>query len=105
MITVTRLNRQEVALNCDLIELVEALPDTTIRLVTGKIFVVREPLIEVLAKIRDWRAGVARGAGLEGLVANSLSPLVLHPPCADEDDEDEDESAAVRLERFLEVPA
>jgi len=105
MIVVTRLNKQEVALNCDLIEVVEALPDTTIRLVTGKIFVVREPLGEVLARISTWRAGVLRGAGLDGSMVGMLSPVVLTPPCSGKE-EDEDESVRPgAFERFLEIPA
>ena len=104
MIVVTRLNKQAVALNSDLIEVVEALPDTTIRLVTGKIFVVRESLAEVLERIGAWRSGVLRGAGIEGLASGALSPVVLVPPVpCDEDDEEAPRPSAI--ERFLEIPA
>lgn len=108
MIVVTRLNKQEVALNCDLIEVVEALPDTTIRLVTGKIFVVRESLPEVLERIGTWRAGVLRGAGLEGSMTGTLAPVVLTPATSEDecDAEDDDEtSRKSAYERFLELPA
>ena len=44
MIRITRLDRAEFVLNCDLIESIEARPDTTIRLVTGQSRVVRESL-------------------------------------------------------------
>ena len=107
MIVVTRLNKQEVALNCDLIELVEALPDTTLRLVTGKILVVRESMPEVLAKIRAWRSAVLQGAGLDGALAAPLAPAVLVPQqlARHEQEEEEDEFPSGALDRFLEIPA
>ena len=75
MIRVTRLDRQEFALNCDLIESIEARPDTTIRLVTGQSRVVRESVDEVLERIRAWRASVLEFAGLPGLLAHT--PILL----------------------------
>jgi len=77
MIVVTRLDRREVALNCDLIESVDARPDTTIRLVTGQSLVVRESVSEVVERIRAWRIGLIEGAGLASLLAGQASP-VLH---------------------------
>jgi uncharacterized protein YlzI (FlbEa/FlbD family)/flagellar basal body-associated protein FliL len=77
MIRVTRLDRHEIALNCDLIESIEARPDTTIRLVTGQSQVVREDVGEVLERIRAWRASVLERAGLAGLLAH---PVVPPPP-------------------------
>jgi len=74
MIRVTRLDRHEVALNCDLIESIEARPDTTIRLVTGQSQVVREGVNEVLELIRAWRASVLERAGLAGLLAHPHTP-------------------------------
>ncbi|MDR1062076.1 MAG: flagellar FlbD family protein, partial [Clostridiales bacterium] len=47
MIKVTRLNGKEYYLNSDMIETVEATPDTIIATVNGKKFVVREPVGEV----------------------------------------------------------
>jgi flagellar protein FlbD len=75
MIRVTRLDRQEVVLNCDLIESIEARPDTTLRLVTGMSVVVREGVTEVLERIRAWRASVLSGAGLAGLLAQPAAPI------------------------------
>ncbi len=77
MIRVTRLDRQEVALNCDLIESIEARPDTTIRLVTGQSLVVRDTVDELLERVLAWRACVIERAGLAGLVARPLAPAVL----------------------------
>ena len=69
MIRVTRLDKHEIALNCDLIESIEARPDTTIRLLTGQSQVVRESVEELLERIRAWRASVLERAGLGGLLA------------------------------------
>ena len=60
VILLTRLgNGMQVAVNPDLIERAEHTPDTVITLVDGHKLVVEEPLDEVIARIRAWRAGVA----------------------------------------------
>lgn len=65
MIVVTRLNRSRFAVNPDLIERVQASPDTTIIMVDGARFVVRESLDELIQQITEFRAGVlARAAHL-----------------------------------------
>jgi len=80
MIRLTRLDRREVVLNCDLIECLEASPDTTLRLVTGKHLVVRESVDEVVERIRAWRGAVLARAGA---AAGSLpAPSVLAPLAA-----------------------
>jgi flagellar protein FlbD len=58
MITVTRLNGPAFALNPDLIERVEATPDTVIHLVGGSDYVIRESVEELIARIRESRAAV-----------------------------------------------
>ena len=58
MIRVTRLNGDQFALNPDLIERVEAHPDTVAFLVDGTKYVVKEPVDEVLRSIREYRAGI-----------------------------------------------
>lgn len=58
MICLTRLNGEPFALNPDLIERVEAHPDTVIALNDNVRFLVRESLQEVLLAIRDCRADV-----------------------------------------------
>ncbi len=77
MIRVTRLDKHEVVLNCDMIESIEARPDTTIRLVTGHSQVVRENVSEVLERIRVWRVSVLERCGLGGLLAHPFSPAPL----------------------------
>ena len=58
MIRVTRLNGEQFALNPDLIERVEAHPDTVAFLVDGTKYVVKETVDDVLREIREYRAGI-----------------------------------------------
>ncbi len=60
MISVTRLNGSEIVVNADLIETVEATPDTVITLVDGKKYVVGQTTEEVVERIRQFRAGILR---------------------------------------------
>lgn len=56
MIMLTKLNNVPFALNPDLIETIEETPDTTVRLVTKNIIIVKEPMEEVTRKIYEYRA-------------------------------------------------
>jgi flagellar protein FlbD len=58
VIRVTRLNGEQFALNPDLIERVEAHPDTVAFLIDGTKYVVKESVDEVLHEIREYRAGI-----------------------------------------------
>lgn len=55
MIRLTRFNDSVFVLNADLIETLEATPDTVITLVTGKKYVVKESVDEIIEKITDFR--------------------------------------------------
>ena len=78
MIQITRLNDTEIIVNADLIEVIEATPDTIITLIDGTRFVVREHPLELVDRIQRYRAGIlslrddpvitARGSGPIGLV-------------------------------------
>ena len=63
MIIVTRLHGPSLAVNCDLIERVEATPDTVLTLVDGSRYVVSESVSEVVDKVRAFRASVVLLAG------------------------------------------
>ena len=63
MIIVTRLHGASLAVNCDLIERVEAAPDTVLTLVDGSRYVVRESVAEIVDKIRAFHASVVLLAG------------------------------------------
>lgn len=58
MITVTRLNGPAFALNPDLIERIEATPDTVITLVEGTKYVVRESVEEIIQRVQEAKAAV-----------------------------------------------
>jgi len=63
MITLTRLSGSMFALNSDLIERVDATPDSVVTLVDGTKYVVRESLPEIVAAVREYRGQVvAAGA-------------------------------------------
>src|SRR4051794_18659653 len=81
VIRVTRLNGEKFALNPDLIERVEAHPDTVAFLVDGTKYVVRESVDEVLQEIREYRSGIL-ATSYEMDRGEYLSPTsaVGHPP-------------------------
>ncbi|MBO3129988.1 flagellar FlbD family protein [Dermatophilus congolensis] len=58
MIICTRRNGTSFALNPDLIERIEATPDTVITLVSGTKYVVAEPVDDLVHAVRDFRASV-----------------------------------------------
>ena len=83
VILLTRLgNGMQVAVNPDLIERAEHTPDTVITLVDGHKLVVEEPLDEVIARIRAWRAGVAGEALLLVQMSKSEAPHTSRLPGA-----------------------
>jgi len=55
MIKVKRINGEEVVINAELIETVEARPDTTISLSTGNKIIVKDTVSEVIEKIMEYR--------------------------------------------------
>jgi len=59
MIKLTRLNREALALNSDLIEYVEATPDTVITLTTGAKIRVTETVDEVIARVIEFQRAVS----------------------------------------------
>ena len=99
MITLTRLSGTVFALNCDLIERVDATPDTVVTMVDGKKYVVVESLDEVLAAVRRhpgevlalstvidhemWAASQRRQHPHLGVVAEH--PSVRHPTAEGEE--------------------
>jgi len=59
VIKVNRLDQSEVVINADLIELVEATPDTVITLTTGKKMLVKDSVDEVIHKVIDYKRAIA----------------------------------------------
>ena len=88
MIKLTRLDRQEIALNCDRIAWVEGRPDTTLRMTTGESILVRESVDEVVRRITAFRSGVLRDAGL-GALFTAGAPLSAESALDEPLDQDE----------------
>jgi len=74
MITVTRFDQSQFIVNADLIEFVEALPDTHISLVTGRKILVRETVQEILDRVLDYRRAVG------SLLSRTVPAEVLKEP-------------------------
>jgi flagellar protein FlbD len=74
MIPVHRITQRDhdLYVNPDLIQTVEANPDTVIALTNGSKFVVSETPAEVAQLIREWRAGIMIVSGGHATCANVL---------------------------------
>lgn len=55
MIKLTRLNGQGLVINAEMIERIEAKPDTIISLTTGEQYIVRDPVDEIIAKVTAYK--------------------------------------------------
>jgi flagellar protein FlbD len=89
VIILTRLGcGLQIAVNPDLIERAEHTPDTVITLIDGHKLVVEEPLDDVVALVRAWRASVAAEAiTLARLIGTSphTSAITAATPAETED--------------------
>ena len=66
MVPVTRLDGRELVVNAELIETLEATPDTVITLTTGRRLVVREPVEEIVRRVVTYRRRVLAGGRRSG---------------------------------------
>ena len=66
MIPLTRLNRTPLFVNPDLIQHMEATPDTVITLTSGNNFMVLETPEEIINRIVSYRRRIARAENLAG---------------------------------------
>lgn len=55
MIVVHRLNGTEIIINTDLVEIIEATPDTTITFTTGKILIVQDSINDIRNRIIEYK--------------------------------------------------
>lgn len=51
MISITKLNDREIIINCDLIESIESTPDSTITMTTGKKFIAKESIDDIINRV------------------------------------------------------
>jgi flagellar protein FlbD len=75
MIVVTRLNGPTFALNPDLIERVEANPDTVVVLIGGASYPIAESVSELLDRVRDYRSQVIASAHAAEFPADQQAPV------------------------------
>jgi flagellar protein FlbD len=61
MIKLTRLSREPLVLNSELIEYVEAIPDTVITLTTGQKLRVSESADEIVERVIEFRRAILKG--------------------------------------------
>ncbi len=61
MINVTRLDNSELVINSDLIEIVEAIPETIIHLTTGKKIMVCEKVDEIVLRVSAFKRSIIEG--------------------------------------------
>ena len=58
MVCLRRINNKEVVINDDMIESIEAKPDTIITMYNGNKIVVKESIAEVIEKIVEYRKSI-----------------------------------------------
>ncbi|PWB82198.1 MAG: flagellar protein FlbD [Candidatus Methylomirabilota bacterium] len=59
MVKLSRINGAEVTVNAELIETIEATPDTIVSLTTGKKLIVVESVDQVIEKVMTYRRALA----------------------------------------------
>lgn len=60
MIIVTKINDSEIVINPELIEIMQETPDTTITLTTGRKLIVKEPVDEIIDKIKIYKKSLLK---------------------------------------------
>jgi flagellar protein FlbD len=80
VILVHRLRGEPLFLNTDLIECIEATPDTVVTLADGRKYVVTESPEEVVERARQFRAGVLVAAEELRRSTTGLAPVVALTP-------------------------
>ena len=55
MISITKLNDSKIIINCNLIESIELTPDTTITMTTGRKFIAKESVDDVIDRTIEYK--------------------------------------------------
>ncbi len=61
MISLTRINDSSIVLNAELIEFIEANPDTIISLFNGHKYLVKDTVDEVVEKVKEYKRSILIG--------------------------------------------
>lgn len=64
MIELTKLNYEKYYMNCDLIEIIEQIPDTLITMTTGKKYYALETPQEIIEKIKEYKKSLVESYSL-----------------------------------------
>lgn len=64
MIELTKLNYEKYYMNCDLIEIIEQIPDTLITMTTGKKYYALETPEEIINKIMEYKKSLVENCSL-----------------------------------------
>lgn len=91
MIELTRLNRQKLILNADLIKWLETSPDTVITLINGEKMIVLETAAEVVALVHAYRRSLLQGLDFSAALRSGALPAGSAPVPAVRPDEEYDE--------------
>jgi flagellar protein FlbD len=75
MIKITRLNRIPLILNSDLIEHIEATPDTVITLTTGQKYMVLETIDEIVERVVRFRQSLLRDEPFRPTMVPNVRPV------------------------------
>jgi flagellar protein FlbD len=75
MIKITRLNRIPLILNSDLIEHIEATPDTVITLTTGQKYMVLETIDEIVERVVRFRQSLLRDESFRPTMVPNIRPV------------------------------
>ena len=80
MIKITRLNRIPLILNSDLIEHIEATPDTVITLTTGQKYMVLETTDEIVERVVRFRQSLLRDQPFRPAMVPTVRPATSLGP-------------------------
>ncbi len=58
MIQVTKLNKQSIYVNIDLIKQIEEIPDTKITFINGDMILVLEPVAEIIERVKKYKNSI-----------------------------------------------
>lgn len=90
MIIVTRLNGAQFGVNPDLLQRVDSAPDTILTLIDGTKYIVKESMVEVIARVNEHRAHLlARAQEIQAAPPPTVE-LVRDEPLAATADDDAD---------------
>ena len=64
MITVKKVNKKEIVINCELIKTIEGESDTVISLTTGEKLVVSDRIHEIVSKVIEYRKAI-KSSGID----------------------------------------